>query len=121
MAIAKYSEIIQTIIREQAKLHRLGSVPIETILDLERHHYLLLQVGWVKNHWIYGSILHLDIINGKIYIQQNNTEQAIAPLLVKLGVPQEDIVIGFHSPFKRQFTEYAVGGEVGSPENINKL
>ncbi|MGB3533702.1 MAG: element excision factor XisI family protein [Microcoleaceae cyanobacterium] len=45
----------------------------------------------------------------------------MAPLLVKFGVPKEDIVIGLHSPFKRQFTEYAVGGEVGSPEKINKL
>ncbi|MGB3534591.1 MAG: element excision factor XisI family protein [Microcoleaceae cyanobacterium] len=54
-------------------------------------------------------MLHLDIINGKIYIQQNNTEQDIAPILVEFGVPKEDIVIGFHSPFKRQFTEYAVG------------
>ncbi|MFN9599515.1 MAG: element excision factor XisI family protein, partial [Dolichospermum sp.] len=29
--------------------------------------------------------------------------------LAKLGIPKQDIVIGFHSPFKRQFTDYAVG------------
>ncbi|MCC5617880.1 XisI protein, partial [Nostoc sp. CHAB 5836] len=28
--------------------------------------------------------------------------------LVNLGIPKQDIVIGFHSPFKRQFTDYAV-------------
>ncbi|NEO38974.1 MAG: XisI protein [Moorea sp. SIOASIH] len=108
MAINNYTEIIQTVIREQAELHQSGYVPIETILDIERHHYLLLQVGWVKDHWVYGSILHLDIIDGKIYIQQNNTEQVIAQRLVELGVPKTDIVIGFHSPFKRQFTDYAL-------------
>ncbi|NEQ85874.1 MAG: XisI protein [Moorea sp. SIO2I5] len=48
MAINNYSEIIQTLIREQAELHKSGYVPIETIVDIERHHYLLLQVGWIK-------------------------------------------------------------------------
>ncbi|NER28556.1 MAG: XisI protein [Symploca sp. SIO1C4] len=103
-----YSELIQNLIKKQAELHRSGYVPVETIFDKERHHYLLLQVGWVNNHWVYGCIMHLDIINGKIYIQQNNTEISIASKLVDLGVPKTDIVLGFHSPFKRRFTEYAV-------------
>ncbi|MGD2180719.1 element excision factor XisI family protein [Lusitaniella coriacea LEGE 07167] len=28
--------------------------------------------------------------------------------LVEAGVPQKDIILGFKSPFKRQFTAYAV-------------
>ncbi len=46
--------------------------------------------------------------NGKIWIQHNTTEIDIAEELVNLGVPKHDIVIGFHSPFKRQFTEDVV-------------
>lgn len=61
-----------------------------------------------ENDWVYNCILHLDIIDGKIYIQQNNTEMEIASSLVQMGVPKQDIVLGFQSPFKRQFTEYAV-------------
>jgi XisI protein len=53
--------------------------------------------------------VHLDIKDGKIWIQQNNTEREIAEELVGMGVPKSDIVIGFHSPFKRKFTDYAVG------------
>jgi hypothetical protein len=26
-----------------------------------------------------------------------------------MGIPYQDIVVGFHSPSKRQFTPYAVG------------
>lgn len=103
-----YSEIIQTVIGEQASIHRSNDVGIETIFDTERHHYLLVHVGWVNGHWVYGCSIHLDWIDGKIYIQQNNTEISIADRLVELGVPKDRIVIGFHSPFKRQFTEYAV-------------
>jgi hypothetical protein len=29
--------------------------------------------------------------------------------LMALGVPAQDIVLGFHSPSKRRFTEFAVG------------
>jgi XisI protein len=35
-------------------------------------------------------------------------EDDIAANLVAAGVPKEDIVLGFQSPFMRQFTEYAV-------------
>ena len=47
-----YSHIIQNIIKEQASLHKSGNVRVETIFDTERHHYLLVQVGWAKHHWV---------------------------------------------------------------------
>ncbi len=37
----------------------------------------------------------------------NGTEDDIAADLVAAGVPKSDIVLGFQSPFMRQFTEYA--------------
>ena len=52
--------------------------------------------------------MHFDIQNEKIWIQYNGTEELVAETLVELGVPPSDIVIGFYSPFKRQFTSYAV-------------
>jgi XisI protein len=53
-------------------------------------------------------VMHFDILNGKIWIQYNGTEELVADRLVELGVLPADIVIGFYSPFKRQFTAYAV-------------
>ncbi|MEB3342614.1 XisI protein [Okeania sp.] len=89
-------------------MQKSGDVRVETIFDTQHHHYLLVQVGSAKNHWVYGSIFHLDIIDNKIYIQQNNTEESVAERLVELEVSQENIVIDFYSPFKRKFTDYAV-------------
>jgi len=51
---------------------------------------------------------HLDIKGGKIWIQWNGTEDDIAAELVALGVPKHDIILGFHTPLLRQYTEYAV-------------
>ena len=53
--------------------------------------------------------MQFDIQNGKIWIQYNGTEDAVAERLMEMGVPASDIVIGFHYPFQRQFTRYAVG------------
>jgi hypothetical protein len=53
-------------------------------------------------------LLHLDIKDGKIWIQYDGTEGGIALELVELGVPKEDIVLGYHSPSVRGFTEFAV-------------
>jgi XisI protein len=55
-----------------------------------------------------GELPHLDIKDGKIWIQWNGTEDDIAAELVALGVPKHDIVLGFHTPVLRQYTEYAV-------------
>ena len=60
-------------------------------------------------HRIYGPMMHLDIKNEKIWIQQNTTEVDIALELMSMGVPKQDIVIGFHTPKMRQFTDFAVG------------
>lgn len=51
---------------------------------------------------------HFDIVDEKIWIQQNNTEAMIADELVERGVPATDIVLGFVVPDARQFSGFAV-------------
>lgn len=57
----------------------------------------------------YLAVMHFDIQEGKIWIQYNGTEDSVAQRLVEMGVPTSDIILGFHSAFKRQFTGYAMG------------
>jgi predicted RNA-binding protein len=81
----------------------------QIIFDTEHDHYLLIDVGWEEKKHIYGAIIHIDIKDEKIWIQRNNTEINLADRLVEMGVVKEHIVIGFQSPFTRQFSGYAVG------------
>ena len=74
----------------------------------ENDHYQIVNMGWDGHRRLYGCTIHIDIKDGKIWIQHNMTEIDLAEELGKLGVPKEDIVLGFHSPFMRQFTDYAV-------------
>lgn len=108
--VAQYQQIIQQLLREYGSIpHPNPDVETQFAFDTERHHYQLLRVGWINERRIYGCFLHLDIKDSKIWLQHNGTEIEITEELVNMGVPKQDIVIGFHSPFKRQFTEYAVG------------
>ncbi len=59
--------------------------------------------------YVYGTIIHVDIRDGKIWIQRDFTEEGVASELVDLGVPKTDIVLGFKPPYMRQFTGFASG------------
>lgn len=86
-----------------------GKVEIEQIFDRENDRYLLLAIGWNQQKRIYGTTIHLDIQDEEIWIQQNTTEFDLASDLVEMGVPKQDIAIGFHTPKMRQLTGFAVG------------
>ena len=61
--------------------------------------------GYIKKD---SSVLHIDIKEGKVWIQHNMTDQRVAEELVALGIPQENIVLGFHPPYMRkQMSEHA--------------
>ncbi len=108
--LTKYRQFIKQILTEHAQISNTtnGTVKAELIFDYEQDHYQLTYVGWQGHKRIFSTVMHFDIENGKIWIQYNGTEDLVAQRLVEMGVPAEDIVLGFHSAFKRQFTPYAV-------------
>ena len=108
--LEQYREFVQNILTEHAQIATTtDTVKAELIFDRENDHYQLAYVGWQGDKRVFGSVMHFDIQDGKIWIQYNGTEDSVAQRLVEMGVPTSDIVIGFHSSFKRQFTRYAIG------------
>ncbi|MBD2214197.1 XisI protein [Nostoc linckia FACHB-104] len=107
--IAKYREYIQTLLTCYAH-DDVDDKDIETLLifDTERDHYQWMNVGWQEFDRIYRCVIPFDIKNGKIWLQQNLTDQNPAEELVKMEVPKEDIVLGLQPPYKRQYTDYGV-------------
>jgi hypothetical protein len=104
-----YRQIVQKMIAEYASYGAQNpEIEQELICDTQRDRYLLLDLGWEDKHRVYNCFIHMEIKNEKIWIQRNMTDVDFAEELVEMGVPRTDIVLGFHSPFKRQFTEYAV-------------
>lgn len=106
--LTRYREIARHIIHEYAGYGSAhGDVKTEAIIDLENDHYELMRVGWQGERRIHGCVIHLDIINDKIWIQHDGTNWPVADALLEAGVPQEDIVLGFHPADVRPLTGFA--------------
>jgi hypothetical protein len=108
--VEQYRQLIQELLQAHSEIKAINEeVEAELIFDQQRDRYQLVHAGWSNKRRVYGCVLHLDIKNEKIWIQHDGTEVGIANELSDRGVPKQDIVLAYHSPFKRQFTEFAVG------------
>ncbi|WP_366514284.1 XisI protein [Moorena sp. SIO3I6] len=86
-----------------------GDIDRYTSFDIENDHYQIISVGWEEHRRVYGCLIHIDIINDKIWIQYDGTEYGVANELTDAGIPKYDIVLAFHTPFMRQYSDFAVG------------
>ena len=68
-----------------------------------------MALGWERARRPRRVVIHLEIINGKVWIQEDNTDVIIAEDLELAGIPKSDIVLGFHPADVRPHTEYAIG------------
>jgi hypothetical protein len=104
-----YRQIIEKALTEYAEIpYAYGDIQTETIFDRKNDHYLLINVGWNKDRRIHGCLIHIDIINNKVWIQRDGTEEGIAVELEQAGIPKDHIVLGFRPPEIRKHTDYAV-------------
>ena len=104
-----YRRIIETVLTEYTRNpYAYGDFETKAIFDRVNDRYLLMNVGWDNGKRVHGSLVHVDIIDGKVWIQRDGTEDGIAGELVAAGIPKEHIVLGFRSPEIREHTGFAV-------------
>lgn len=109
--LTKYRQLIKQLLLEQVALaERSPLAEVETIpvFDEERDDYLIRDVGWLQRKRVRNTLLDVRLRNGKIWIEEDWTEEGLATALLEAGVPKEDIVLAFHAPEMRQYTEFAV-------------
>lgn len=108
-SLKKYRSIVRQVLVEYADIpYSRGDMHSETVFDETNDRYLVIRMGWDGPHCAYSVVIHLDIIDGKIWIQCDNTDAIVAHDLERAGVPKSDIVLGFQPPEVRPLTEYAV-------------
>lgn len=108
--IKNYQQILTEVLKEYAEAFdqsSRGDVRSQVICDYPNNHFQLLRMGWDNDQYRFGVIFHFDIVNGKIWLQQNRTDILIARELVQRGIPKDDIVLGLQPPEARSYTEYA--------------
>jgi hypothetical protein len=105
--LTQYRQIICELLTAHASTNE-PNIECQLIFDTEHDHYQLLDLGWEELNRIYACYIHMDIKDGKIWIQHNMTEADLGQELVEKGVPSSDIILGLHPPYKRPYTHYGV-------------
>lgn len=105
--LAKYRQIIREILTSHSNTQE-PNIECQLIFDTEHDHYQILELGWKGLNRIYACYIHLDIKDGKIWIQQNMTEADIGQELIQKGIPASEIILGLQPPYKRPYTNYGV-------------
>ena len=76
--IEVYREYVQAILKKYES-YQSENDPIasQIIFDTERDHYQLVHVGWRDWRRYYGCVVHIDIQDGKIWIQHDGRRSAL--------------------------------------------
>jgi len=108
--LAHYREVVQGILTEYHQLNEKSGSTTESCLvfDELHDHYLLLLMGWQKDERIKNVMIHIRLKDGKIWVEEDWTEEGVAADLLQQGITREEIVLAFHPPQVRQYTEFAV-------------
>ncbi|MBI3946619.1 MAG: XisI protein [Armatimonadetes bacterium] len=106
--VEEYKGIIRRIISDYARWKpSYGEVIVEAICTDEAGHYELIYSGWHEHRRIHGTVIHIDVRDGKVWVQHDGTEDGVTDELTRAGIPREEIVVGFLSPEERKLTPYA--------------
>jgi hypothetical protein len=107
--LTRYREIIRKELEGYAAWTKPDeNLRCEVVFDPVLDHFELVESGWQGRRRIHTVVFHLDIIDGKIWIQYDGTDRPIAEELVRAGVPKEDIVLAEKPADVRPHTGYGV-------------
>lgn len=104
-----YRQALTQVIQEHAQ-YQPSHDELQTvaICDPQTDNYLLIDLGWGQIGRVHAVVIHARIIEEKIWIEIDGTEDSIATELIELGVPKDQIVLGFMRPKRRALTEFAI-------------
>lgn len=104
-----YRQIIRAILSPYTHV-AYANVDVRNLaaFDGDTDQYVILSEGWNGQRHHHGCLIHIEIRDGKIWVQRDGTEDGIANELVAAGIPETAIVLGFQEPLVRPHTGFAV-------------
>jgi len=66
--------------------YRYGDVSTDVVFDRAHDRYLVVDTGWQRGERVYGTIVHVDIRDGLVWVQYDGTDRPVALALVEAGV-----------------------------------
>ena len=106
----EWRQIIKKILAELAAIPfpEVVNLKAKTVFDESSDIYMVLVEGWQGVKRMHGCLVHVEINDGKIWIQQDGTENGMANELLVAGIPKDRIVLAFKAPQTRAHSGFAV-------------
>ncbi len=109
--LEQYRSVIKKILNEYYEMTISQTIDSEVsdrlAFDEMRDQYLWFRFGWDNKKLVQHIIMYLCMKNDKIWVEEDATNLCVVDDLLLAGIPQSDIVLGFHHPSKRGLTEFA--------------
>ena len=87
--LEKWRDTIEQVLTDYAAIpYSYSEVKKETVFDRVRDRYLILVVGWEGPRYEHGCTIHIDLVDDKVWIQRDGTEDGIALDLEHAGIPK---------------------------------
>ncbi len=94
-SLIDYRQLVENTLNKLTEIpYAHGYIHFETIFDNESDRYLLMVLGRKNKKRIHGCIAHIDIIDGKLWIQRDGTEQGLANEFINVGIPKKSYRFG---------------------------
>lgn len=118
MDTVTYMQMMQDVLQDyldfiqphSATMDTIRPAEVETLpfFDPQNHICGLLDVGWQGTERREQIIVLMRLVKGKIWVEVDQTDYGFVEALLEAGILQEDIVLAFHHPRLRQYTDFAV-------------
>src|SRR5580700_7408314 len=74
-----YCDLVEQVLDVYTKIpYAQGDLTCEAIFDRQRGRFVLMTLGWDDDERVHHPLAHIDIIDGKLWIQTDNKEHGIA-------------------------------------------
>ena len=102
--VKKYQKAILKVLNDYAEIKSpfMPEVENKVIADTKNHHYQLIRLGWYQDKHVHYTVLHFDILEGKVWIHENRTDVKIDEELIEAGIDKKDIASGLQHPKLRK-------------------
>lgn len=89
--------------------YRLQRDDVEVdVIDDANGHWQVIHRGWDGDERVYVVLVHLRLVEDRIYVERDGTPDGVATHLLGAGVPQTQIVMAVHPPYLRHLTPFAI-------------
>jgi hypothetical protein len=93
-----YQQAIRQVLEDIASTQLIGDVRFQPVFDDEHQTYQINAVGWDKGKPVLYIVVLLEIKDDLVWLHEDTTDYGVADALIRFGIPEERIMLGWHKP-----------------------